>query len=138
MQCLISLSLLGSDQRRDGQLYHHIHVAVGLISTSRVRQCAYSHLFPLRSITAILVSRFLLQIQEAGQEVVRVDSDDPLHISMDERDDTPSFIRSLGAVVDQECLRDENTVSSSDSRVLPGGEEANQNGDFGRAVVGFP
>lgn len=81
--------------------------------------------------------RFLLQIQEAGQEVVRVDIDDLLHISMDERDDTPSFIRSLGAVVDPECLHDENTVSSFDSRVLPD-EEANQNGDFGRAVVRLP
>ncbi|TFK85672.1 hypothetical protein K466DRAFT_494308 [Polyporus arcularius HHB13444] len=51
------------------------------------------------SITTILVSRFLLQLQEANQVVVRLDPDDPLHSSRDPYDDTPSFISSLGAFI---------------------------------------
>ncbi|RPD59048.1 hypothetical protein L227DRAFT_654426 [Lentinus tigrinus ALCF2SS1-6] len=50
-------------------------------------------------ITSILVSHFLLQLQEANQTVIRVDSDDPLHFSRNPYDDTPGFIRSLGAVL---------------------------------------
>ncbi|RPD53358.1 hypothetical protein L227DRAFT_658258 [Lentinus tigrinus ALCF2SS1-6] len=50
-------------------------------------------------ITAILISRFLLQLQEADQQVVRVDFDDPLHSSRDPYDDVPSFISSLGAFI---------------------------------------
>ncbi|KAI0704509.1 hypothetical protein C8T65DRAFT_741064 [Cerioporus squamosus] len=48
--------------------------------------------------TAILVSRFLLDLQEANQAVVRVDRDDPLHSSRDPYD-TPSFISSLGTFI---------------------------------------
>ena len=54
------------------------------------------------SITAILVSRFLLKLQEASSTIIRVDHDDPLHFSGDTYDDTPSFIRSLGAVIDSD------------------------------------
>ncbi len=50
------------------------------------------------SLTAILISRFLLDLQETNQAVVRVDPDDPLHTSRDPYD-TPSFISSLGAFV---------------------------------------
>ncbi len=32
-------------------------------------------------ISAILVSRFLLELQEANQAVLRLDTDDPLHFS---------------------------------------------------------
>ncbi|KAI0708806.1 hypothetical protein C8T65DRAFT_740025 [Cerioporus squamosus] len=64
-------------------------------------------------ITAILVSRFLLQLQEASQTVVRVDSDDPLHISMNTYDGTPSFIRSLGAVIDPDRPRDDSSESET-------------------------
>ena len=53
-------------------------------------------------ITAILVSRFLLELQEAHRTVVRVDADDPLHFSYGAYDDTPSFIRSLGSAIDTE------------------------------------
>ncbi|TFK91440.1 hypothetical protein K466DRAFT_660053 [Polyporus arcularius HHB13444] len=49
-------------------------------------------------LTAILISRFLLDLQETNQAVVRVDPDDPLHTSRDPYD-TPSFISSLGAFV---------------------------------------
>ncbi len=55
---------------------------------------------PLRcSITAILISRFLLELQEADQTVVRLDADDPLHSSRDPYDDRPSCISSLGAFI---------------------------------------
>ncbi|RDX51297.1 hypothetical protein OH76DRAFT_1481581 [Lentinus brumalis] len=50
-------------------------------------------------ITAILISRFLLELQEADQTVVRLDADDPLHSSRDLYDDRPSFISSLGAFI---------------------------------------
>ncbi|KAI0689222.1 hypothetical protein C8T65DRAFT_700344 [Cerioporus squamosus] len=48
-------------------------------------------------ITAILISRFLLELQEASQRVVRIDSDDPLHSSRDSND-PPSFFASLGFI----------------------------------------
>ena len=50
------------------------------------------------SITAILVSRFLLQLQEANQSTVRVDAEDPGQSSRDPYD-TVSFISSLGAFI---------------------------------------
>ena len=53
----------------------------------------------LDSITAILVSRFLLALQEANRAVVRVNPDDPLHSSRDPYDSMPSFISSLGAFI---------------------------------------
>ena len=54
---------------------------------------------PVCSITAILVSRFLLELQEASKTVVRLDPDDPLHSSRDPFDEAPSFISSIGAFV---------------------------------------
>ncbi|RPD73251.1 hypothetical protein L226DRAFT_572333 [Lentinus tigrinus ALCF2SS1-7] len=50
-------------------------------------------------ITAILISRFLLQLQEANRIVVRVNPDDPLHSLRDPYDSTPDFIASLGAFI---------------------------------------
>ncbi|KAI0704196.1 hypothetical protein C8T65DRAFT_830827 [Cerioporus squamosus] len=50
-------------------------------------------------ITAILISRFLLALQEASQAVVRIDRDDPLHSSRNPWDSTPSFISSLGGFI---------------------------------------
>ncbi len=52
-----------------------------------------------RSITAILISRFLLELQEANQTVVRLDPDDPLHSARDPFDNAPSFISSFGGFV---------------------------------------
>ncbi|TFK85769.1 hypothetical protein K466DRAFT_600890 [Polyporus arcularius HHB13444] len=49
-------------------------------------------------ITAILISRFLLDLQDANRTVVRLDPDDPpLHSPL--YDDTPSFISSLGGFI---------------------------------------
>ncbi|RDX54079.1 hypothetical protein OH76DRAFT_1398374 [Lentinus brumalis] len=38
------------------------------------------------------ISRFLLELQEANQMVVRLDPDDPLHSSRNPYDSTPSFV----------------------------------------------
>ncbi|RDX49178.1 hypothetical protein OH76DRAFT_560811 [Lentinus brumalis] len=64
-------------------------------------------------LTSILVSRFLLRLQEASQTIVRVNSDDPLYSSTDLYDEAPSFIRSLGAIhhPDHTLLRDANSES---------------------------
>ncbi|KAI0697845.1 hypothetical protein C8T65DRAFT_661528 [Cerioporus squamosus] len=68
-------------------------------------------------ITTILVSRFLLELQEANQTVIRVDPDDPLHFSRNPYDDTPSFISSLGAFInpDVPAPRDDHADSHVDS-----------------------
>ncbi|RPD59051.1 hypothetical protein L227DRAFT_601692 [Lentinus tigrinus ALCF2SS1-6] len=50
-------------------------------------------------IMSILISRFLLQLQESSQTTLRVPKDDPLHISVNAYDETPSFVRSLGSVI---------------------------------------
>ncbi|KAI0719763.1 hypothetical protein C8T65DRAFT_736329 [Cerioporus squamosus] len=50
-------------------------------------------------ITVILISRFLLALQEASQMTVRLDRDDPLHSSRNPWDSTPSFISSLGGFI---------------------------------------
>ncbi|RDX54428.1 hypothetical protein OH76DRAFT_961081 [Lentinus brumalis] len=50
-------------------------------------------------ITAILISRFLLELQEADQIVLRLDPDDPLHSSRNPWDSGPSFLSSLGGFV---------------------------------------
>ncbi len=53
----------------------------------------------VHSITAILISRFLLELQEAHQMVVKLDANDTLHSSRNPQDSTPSFISSLGGFV---------------------------------------
>ena len=65
-------------------------------------------------ITTILVSRFLLELQEANRTVVRVDVDDPLHFATNPYDDTPSFIRSLGAVISSGPLSHDGEVDVDD------------------------
>ncbi|KAI0712942.1 hypothetical protein C8T65DRAFT_695143 [Cerioporus squamosus] len=51
-------------------------------------------------ITAVLISHFLLALQEASQMTVRLDRDDPLHSSRNPWDSTSSFISSLGGFID--------------------------------------
>lgn len=50
-------------------------------------------------LTAIIISRFLLELQQANQMVVRLDPDDPLHSSSNAWDTTPSFISSIGGFI---------------------------------------
>ncbi|KAI0714212.1 hypothetical protein C8T65DRAFT_726765, partial [Cerioporus squamosus] len=61
---------------------------------SDVEEGSYVTVFTM-PITAILISRFLLELQEANQVVVRLDPDDPLHSSRNAYDSS-SFISSLG------------------------------------------
>lgn len=56
----------------------------------------------IRSLSAVLVSRFLLDLQEADQVVLRVNVDDPLYSSR--ANDIPSFISSLGARINSPVL----------------------------------
>ncbi len=63
----------------------------------------FTHTKPFPRITAILVSRFLLELQEANHTVVKLDADDPLHSSRNPWDSTPSFISSLGGFINPSC-----------------------------------
>ncbi len=54
----------------------------------------------MRSLTAILTSHFLLELQETERLIVKLDPGDPLHSSRNPWDSgTPSFISSLGGFV---------------------------------------
>lgn len=89
------------------------------------------------SITAILVSRFLLQLQEANQSTVRVDAEDPGQSSRDPYD-TVSFISSLGAFInpdlsavtspddDSEVHVDSNPTNSEKEKEKGGETEVNE------------
>ncbi|KAI0719336.1 hypothetical protein C8T65DRAFT_736674 [Cerioporus squamosus] len=69
-------------------------------------------------ITAILISRFLLELQGASQTVVRLDPDDPLHSSRDPYD-TPNFISSLGGIINPDL-----PASSDDTFELNNGSRS--------------
>ena len=63
----------------------------------------------IHSLTAILVSCFLINLQEANLRSVKVDSDDPLHISMHMNSSLPSFVAANvagEAVVSVEAVED--------------------------------
>ena len=75
------------------------------------------------SITAILISRFLLELQEASQDIVRVDSDDPLHLSRDLVERTPSFISSIGGFINPDVLASQEDGVESLHVVLGSGGE---------------
>ncbi|TFK90945.1 hypothetical protein K466DRAFT_356101 [Polyporus arcularius HHB13444] len=72
-------------------------------------------------LTSILISHFLLALQEANQVVVRVDPDDPLHTSRDPWDDTPSIIFSLGAFIEPD--RPARSADYMEWDIDPHGEE---------------
>ncbi|RDX54075.1 hypothetical protein OH76DRAFT_1398366 [Lentinus brumalis] len=110
-------SLMHSDRSRSWSRVQ----AMSASSAPRACQSRHSSIFPRGyallthgtlpgSITAILVSRFLLELQEANQTVVRLDRDDPLHTSRDPYDSTPTFISSLGAFInpDLPALQDDD------------------------------
>ncbi|KAI0712727.1 hypothetical protein C8T65DRAFT_646740 [Cerioporus squamosus] len=76
-------------------------------------------------VTAILVSRFLLELQEANQTVVRLDPDDPLHSSRhSEYDDTPRYLSSLGAFIHPDLPAPSDDDSESHFGSHAAGEEA--------------
>ncbi|KAI0697835.1 hypothetical protein C8T65DRAFT_17825 [Cerioporus squamosus] len=92
-------------------------------------------------ITTLLISRFLLALQEANQMVVRIDSDDPRHSSRNPYDSTPTFISSLGGFINPElsarsdddsfelqaCSRSEAGEEEGDAQSEVGGLELRRN-----------
>ncbi|KAI0710423.1 hypothetical protein C8T65DRAFT_190846 [Cerioporus squamosus] len=62
-------------------------------------------------ITTILISHFLLALQEANQLVIRLDPNDPLYSSRDQHEGTPSFILSLGGSINLDPLVQSNDDS---------------------------
>ncbi len=62
----------------------------------------------VHSITAIIVSRFLLDLQEANQMVIRLDPD----ALRDSCNDTSSFISSLGAFINPDSTASDEVVES--------------------------
>ncbi|TFK82230.1 hypothetical protein K466DRAFT_603848 [Polyporus arcularius HHB13444] len=65
-------------------------------------------------ITAILISRFLLKLQETNHMVVRLEPDDLLHSSRNPWDSTPSFISSLGGFINPELARRSDSDNDGD------------------------
>ncbi|RDX41488.1 hypothetical protein OH76DRAFT_1489418 [Lentinus brumalis] len=87
-------------------------------------------------ITTIIISRFLLELQEANQMVVRLDSDDPLHSSRGLYNSTPSFISSLGGFVNPDCLvRSDGDTLDSESSSEPPEEEYMAQAEMPQAAV---
>ncbi|RDX49136.1 hypothetical protein OH76DRAFT_1483352 [Lentinus brumalis] len=111
---------------RDGTVYfivlsllNILHLTLSLLSaTINGTGSSFVTLFTA-PITAILVSRFLLELQEANRMVVRLDPDDPLYSSRSPYEsDTPSFISSLGGFInpDVPMPSDVSLDSHADSR----------------------
>ncbi|KAI0695074.1 hypothetical protein C8T65DRAFT_758654 [Cerioporus squamosus] len=77
-------------------------------------------------ISAILISRFLLALQEASQAVVRLDRDDPLHSSRNPWDSTPSFISSLGGFINPDLSTRSNDDGFEMELQVPSPPEAGE------------
>ncbi|TFK85763.1 hypothetical protein K466DRAFT_600885 [Polyporus arcularius HHB13444] len=105
---------------RSGTIYFVVLFILNLLhlvlsATSRAGNGYESYVTEFTApFTAILVSRFLLGLQEANQMVVRLDPDDPLHSSRNPYDTTPSFISSLGGFVNPELSAAAATTTRSD------------------------
>ncbi|TFK78432.1 hypothetical protein K466DRAFT_614166 [Polyporus arcularius HHB13444] len=69
------------------------------INLSCISYLSFTHTTYIHRITSILISRFLLELQEANHTVVKLDTDNPLHSSRNAWDSTPSFISSLGGFI---------------------------------------
>ncbi|RDX49621.1 hypothetical protein OH76DRAFT_1403520 [Lentinus brumalis] len=104
---------------RDGSVLFMLNVLHLVFSvTAVIADSGGSYLSVFTSpVTAILISRFLLELQKANQTVVRLDPDDPLHSSRHPFDDlyTPSFIASLGAFIPSDRPALSDTGSGFDS-----------------------
>ncbi|KAI0709674.1 hypothetical protein C8T65DRAFT_648844 [Cerioporus squamosus] len=91
----------------------HLIFSITAVASTSESEGSYITTFTA-PITAILVSRFLLELQEANQTVIRVDADDPLHFSRNPYDDsTPSFISSLGAFIQPDFPEPRNDDDST-------------------------
>ncbi|RDX40476.1 hypothetical protein OH76DRAFT_1423670 [Lentinus brumalis] len=79
-------------------------------------------------LTTVIISRFLLELQQANQIAVRVDLGDPSQSFRTPWDSTPSFISSLGGFIDPDhpALSDDDDGFQSQVGALP---EAGEEGD---------
>ncbi|RPD57188.1 hypothetical protein L226DRAFT_614396 [Lentinus tigrinus ALCF2SS1-7] len=89
---------------RDGSIYFIVLLVLNLLhlvlsATSLVSNNTDGSLMTIFTapITAILISHFLLDLQEANRTDVRMDAGNPLQFSGDPYNSSPSFISSLGA-----------------------------------------
>ncbi|KAI0694461.1 hypothetical protein C8T65DRAFT_744339 [Cerioporus squamosus] len=73
-------------------------------------------------LTVVLVSRFLLDLQDASRQDMKLDSDNPLHFGVS-LDGTPSFVRAVGveaAPAEADSKSERGTESDySDQETLP-------------------
>ncbi|RDX41568.1 hypothetical protein OH76DRAFT_1489391 [Lentinus brumalis] len=120
---------------RDGTIYfvvlfvlNVLHLAFSVTAVASEGQGSYLTVFT-GPITATLVSRFLLELQEANRMVVRLDPDDPLHSSRNFSDDTSSFISSLGA-----CINPGLTMSRDDDYEPYAGARSDEEQEGGARV----
>ncbi|TFK85091.1 hypothetical protein K466DRAFT_601460 [Polyporus arcularius HHB13444] len=91
-------------------------------------------------ITAILISHFLLKLQEANHMVIKLDADDPLHSSRNPWDNTPSFILSLGGFINPSRSEQSNDDGGIELQVrspseAPGEEEGEVPAEVPEAIV---
>ncbi|RDX46096.1 hypothetical protein OH76DRAFT_1407228 [Lentinus brumalis] len=102
-----------------------LHLSLTLTSlTGKDRTSVTKVTVFIAPVSAILVSRFLLELQAANQMVVRLDPDDPLHSSRNPYD-KPSFISSLGGSISPglPVLSDDNDSDDNDSETGVEGSE---------------
>ena len=76
------------------------------------------------SLTAILISRFLIDLQEANLRIVKVDSDNPAYISSYPGNTLPSFVAVPGAATSALKSSAEHHIKSG---VLDNGETSEAN-----------
>ncbi|TFK87320.1 hypothetical protein K466DRAFT_565440 [Polyporus arcularius HHB13444] len=101
----IRASSLSNILMRNGLIYfavlfvlNSLHLAFTLISFVRAYSpTSYLTIFT-EPITAVLVSRFLLDLQAASRKTVRMDPEDPLYISTVSLADTLTFARVIGSL----------------------------------------
>ena len=94
---------------------------------------------PLIRLNAILVSRFLLELQEADRAVVRLDCDDPLHTSRSLWDDSLRFtISSFGGAANPDSREPRDSINEPSDGDLgcDGFERGEESQTVGMSVSG--
>ncbi|PIL24638.1 hypothetical protein GSI_12522 [Ganoderma sinense ZZ0214-1] len=91
---------------RDGVLYFLVLLSLNVLHLAFTLSATFGHLISNISIfedqiTAVLVSRFLLDLQTANQRSVKLNSNDPLHLSTGSFNDgggSVAFARIVGSL----------------------------------------
>ncbi len=84
-------------------------------------------------LTTVIISRFLLELQQANQIAVRVDLDDPSQSCRNPWDSTPSFISSLGGFINSDhpaLSEDDDAFESQVGTLSEAGEEGDDKREF--------